>query len=365
MPNHLGPRRLGVASAAVVATALLIGSAAAVDAGKPSKPAPKPTPTAPSGSGPGSASVQISSRGTLEPSGEYANVDVTVTCAVGSTWSYGYLYVLRGSLGGSGTFSASCTGAAQVVHSRVVNGNRYQLGDWTATAYIGITRNGQQATATSTRTIQLVPSVTARVADQGQLTGTAGAGVSIAISAACPIGASGQPSTVSVTQGTAAGQATFTPTCDRFAHTLVLAIAASQGSFHTGAASAAASVSVGWNGESFSGVDTRAVTILESSTGDTTPPTMPAGLNKNVMGDGETWLDWGPSTDNATPTGLIVYEVYLNGQLDQAVGGGYRQAILYVDQGRLNTVQVVAVDGAGNRSGPATVTVDCTQGWCQ
>ena len=67
------------------------------------------------------------------------------------------------------------------------------------------------------------------------------------------------------------------------------------------------------------------------------------------------WRD--SSTDNATPTGLIVYEVYLNGRFDQPIGGGYTQAILYADAGVL-TIEVFAVDGAGNRSAPASVTVD-------
>jgi hypothetical protein len=71
------------------------------------------------------------------------------------------------------------------------------------------------------------------------------------------------------------------------------------------------------------------------------------------------------STDNATPTGLIVYEVFLNGRFDQGIGGGYTQAILYADLGVLNTIEVVAVDGAGNRSAPASTTVDCTSGGCQ
>jgi hypothetical protein len=223
---------------------------------------------------------------------------------------------------------------------------------------VGIVRNGQQVTTSSTRTISLQPGVTARIADQGQLTGTSGGAVRIAVATACPIGATGQQSSVTVSQGTAVGRAFFTPTCDRFSHTVVLSITASQGTFHTGSAVGDASVSVGWNGGSFSGTDNRAVTILQSSTGDTTPPTTPAGLSANVFGDGETWLSWGASSDNATPTALIVYEVFLNGQFDQAIGGGYTQAILYAQMGVLNTIDVVAVDGAGNRSAPASVTVD-------
>jgi len=338
--------------AVLVAMALIIGTTATVAAKPPPKPAPPP-PSSPS------ITIAIAPTGTLEPSGEYANVDVTVTCPVGWTWHHGYFYVLHGSLGGSGTFTATCTGTPQVAHSRVVNGNRFTLGDWTATAYVGIVKNGQQATASATRTISLEPGVTARIADQGQLTGTSGGGVRIAVAVACPIGATGQESYVTVSQdGTALGRAFFTPTCDRFTHTLVLSMTTSQGPFHTGSAVGDAFVTVGWNGGSFFGVDNRAITLLESSTGDTTPPTTPAGLSANVFGDGETWLSWGASSDNATPTGLIVYEVFLNGQFDQSIGGGYTQAILYAQMGVLNTIDVVAVDGAGNRSAPASVTVD-------
>jgi hypothetical protein len=359
MRSLISSRVPGVRVAAVLAVVLVIGSTAAVDAKRPPKPSPSPSPapTAPP-SGESSATVVIAPTGTLEPSGEYANVDVTATCPVGWTWSSGWLYVLHGNLGGSGTFSGSCTGTPQVAHARVVNGNRFTLGDWTATAYLNIVRNGQQVQVTSTRTIRLEPGVTARIADQGQLTGTSGGGVRIALAVACPMGATGAQSTVSVSQGTALGQASFTPTCDRFSHTVVLSITASQGAFHTGAAVGDTSVAVTWNGESFSGADNRAITLLESSTDDTTPPTTPAGLNPNTFGDAEIWLSWGASSDNATPTGLIVYEVYLNGRFDQSIGGGYTQAILYGDLGVLNTIEVFAVDGAGNRSAPASTTVD-------
>jgi hypothetical protein len=60
-----------------------------------------------------------------------------------------------------------------------------------------------------------------------------------------------------------------------------------------------------------------------------------------------------------------VYEVRLNGRFDQGIGGGQTQAILYADLGVVNTIEVFAIDGAGNRSAPASVTVDCTPGGCQ
>jgi hypothetical protein len=354
---------LRVHVAALVAVALIIGSTATVAAKRPSpppspSPSPSPAPT---------VTIEIAPSGTLEPSGEYANVDVTVTCPIGWTWDHGWLYVLHGNLGGSGTFTATCTGTPQTAHSRVVNGNRFSLGDWTATAYAGIVKSGQQATASTTRTISLQPGVTARVASQGQLTGTSGGGVAIAVDVACPIGAAGAQSSVGVSQdGTAFGRAFFTPTCDRFNHSVLLQIAASQGTFHTGSVVGDASVSVTWNGGTFSGVDNRAVTLLESSIGDRTPPTTPANLSANVFGDGETWLSWSASADNATPSARITYDVVLNGRFDQGIGGGYTQAILYADLGIVNTIDVVAVDGAGNRSAPASVTVDCSFGFgCQ
>ena len=356
----IGSRRLSFL-AVLMALALVIVSTAGVDAKRPPKPPPTPgpTPTAPAPPPSGSVTIEIAATATLEPSGEYANLDVTFTCPVGWTFSNGWTYILRDGRGGSGTFSGSCTGTPQVGHSRVVNGNRFQLGDWTASAYVRIARNGQEVTTSSTRTVRLEPGVSARVADQGQLTGTSGGGVSIAVTVACPIGATGGQSYVTVSQGgTALGRASFTPTCDRFSHTHVLPITASQGTFHTGSAVGDANVTVSWNGGAFFGVDNRAITLLESSTGDTTKPTTPSGLSASTFGDTETWLTWGASSDNATPTGLIVYEVFLNGRFDQGICCGSTEAILYSDAGVLNTIEVFAVDGAGNRSAPATVTVD-------
>jgi hypothetical protein len=357
MRSLVRPRGTGLGVAAILVVALSVGNAGTVDAKRPPKPSPSPTPT---------IQISIAPSGMLEPSREYANVDVTVTCPDGWTLSYGRLYVLRGDLGGAGTFSVSCTGTAQVAKALVVNGNRFELGDWTATAYVGIERSGQQVTATSTRTIRLEPTVTAQVAEQGQLSGSGGA--SIAITVACPIGTTGLASHVTLSQagGTTQGGAPFTPICDGQDRTYVLSVNVSRGAFVTGSAVADAFVITEWNGQGFYGFDSRTITLLESSTGDTTPPTAPTGLNANVFQDGETWLSWGASSDNATPPDQIVYEVFLNGRFDQGIGGGLTRAILYADLGIVNTIEVIAVDGAGNRSAPSSVTVDCSNSWgCQ
>ncbi len=127
MRSLISSRVLRVQVAALMAVALIIGSAATVAARKPSPPPPAAPP--PSGSAP---TITIAPTATLEPDQVYANLDVTVTCAVGSTFTNGWTYILQNDRGGSGTFTSTCTGTPQVARSRVVNGNRFTLGNWTA-----------------------------------------------------------------------------------------------------------------------------------------------------------------------------------------------------------------------------------------
>lgn len=101
------------------------------------------------------------------------------------------------------------------------------------------------------------------------------------------------------------------------------------------------------------------VTVTTSAVGgtDTQPPTAPGNLYGWDAGDGarEINLFWTQSVDNQTPQASIVYEVYQNGVLDQTTFGG--RAILYANQAGANVYTVIAVDQAGNRSEPASVTI--------
>lgn len=74
-------------------------------------------------------------------------------------------------------------------------------------------------------------------------------------------------------------------------------------------------------------------------------------------GDGAREIDlfWTQSFDNQTPQSSIVYEVYMNGILDHTTTGG--RAILYATQAGANVFTVTAVDAAGNRSAPASITI--------
>jgi chitodextrinase len=93
---------------------------------------------------------------------------------------------------------------------------------------------------------------------------------------------------------------------------------------------------------------------------DHEPPTMPPGLWGGVIdGATEAMVFWGNSADNVTPKEHIRYYLYLNGQLDGATIDPYpHQFTMYLTLGIVNKIEVYAVDEAGNRSAPATMTID-------
>lgn len=90
---------------------------------------------------------------------------------------------------------------------------------------------------------------------------------------------------------------------------------------------------------------------------DTEPPSAPTNLHGWDAGDRarEINLFWTQSVDNQTPQASIVYEVYMNGVLDHTTTGG--RAILYATQAGANMFTVIAVDEAGNKSAPVSVTI--------
>src|SRR5687767_7607114 len=99
------------------------------------------------------------------------------------------------------------------------------------------------------------------------------------------------------------------------------------------------------------------VTTIATSGADTEPPSAPTNLHGWDAGDGarEINLFWTASFDNQTPQASIVYEIYMNGVLDHTTSGG--RAILYATQAGPNEFTVIAVDEAGNKSAPASVTI--------
>jgi len=93
---------------------------------------------------------------------------------------------------------------------------------------------------------------------------------------------------------------------------------------------------------------------------DDESPTLPPGFSGGIIdGATEAMVFWGSSTDNVTLQEHIGYYLYLNGQFDGATVDPYpHQFNMYLTPGIVNTIEVYAVDEAGNRSGPATMTID-------
>ena len=102
------------------------------------------------------------------------------------------------------------------------------------------------------------------------------------------------------------------------------------------------------------------VTTPPADPNDHAPPTMPSGVWGGIIdGATEAMVFWGNSTDNVTPQEHIGYYVYLNGIFEGATVDPYpHQFTLYLTPGIVNTIELYAVDEAGNRSAPATMTID-------
>jgi chitodextrinase len=98
------------------------------------------------------------------------------------------------------------------------------------------------------------------------------------------------------------------------------------------------------------------VTTGAGDPNDTTPPTPPTNLTGSDQGAGEADLRWTQSTDNVDPQFTIRYEIFVEGNFDSTVIG-VGQTIAYAVVEGFNTFTVVAVDSAGNRSEPASITL--------
>jgi chitodextrinase len=100
--------------------------------------------------------------------------------------------------------------------------------------------------------------------------------------------------------------------------------------------------------------NTLTVTTSAVSATDTEPPSAPGCCGGGDVGGLELNVSWGLSFDNQTPQASIAYEVYLNGVWQETTSAD--RAVIYVTQTGDNTVTIIAVDDAGNRSAPSSAT---------
>jgi hypothetical protein len=80
-------------------------------------------------------------------------------------------------------------------------------------------------------------------------------------------------------------------------------------------------------------------------------------VQADLYGDGsrELQVNWAPSTDNATAETAILYQVFVNGVLDNS-SIGVPQTSVYGVAGE-NVITVIAIDTAGNKSAAGTFTL--------
>jgi hypothetical protein len=96
------------------------------------------------------------------------------------------------------------------------------------------------------------------------------------------------------------------------------------------------------------------VTTPAVSATDTEPPSSPGCCWGGDVGGLELNVSWAQSFDNQTPQTSIAYEVYLNGVWQETTSAD--RAVIYTTQFGDNTVTIIAVDDADNRSAPSSMT---------
>ena len=106
--------------------------------------------------------------------------------------------------------------------------------------------------------------------------------------------------------------------------------------------------------------DPHVLTTPAADPNDHEPPTIPPGLSGGVIdGATEAMVTFGDSSDNVTPQEHIGYHVYVNGVFDGSTIDPYPHRFsMYLTLGIVNRIEVFAIDEAGNRSAPATMTID-------
>jgi len=98
------------------------------------------------------------------------------------------------------------------------------------------------------------------------------------------------------------------------------------------------------------------VTTRSSEFSDTEAPSAPANLFADSYGDLEFQLWWTASTDNVDTQSSLRYEIYVNGRLENIIIGAAYSRSNYGVKGS-NTVTVIAIDAAGNKSAAGTTTI--------
>jgi len=162
---------------------------------------------------------------------------------------------------GERSFPLTCIGSIRPFNVTVQSSRApFQLGEAQATALVVIER-GRTEQAQDSEVVQVDPTVFVDLANTALLQG-GGEAVLIDVTAACPVGANGQQSYVSVSQGEIRGNGLYVPACDGQELVFNVRVQASRGLYRLGSADALTFAFVEEGGDSFSGVDQQAIQIV-------------------------------------------------------------------------------------------------------
>jgi hypothetical protein len=232
--------------AVVVAAVLGVCAAGAAPAGARQSPGPI---------------VDIHSAASLAPDGRSMTVTVLASCPVGWSVVEATVAVSQPQASGQGSFPLTCIGSIRSFSVNVSSAaGTFELGDAQATASVTIKRGRTERTEDAA-TVDVQPSVFAALADTARLESGGGA-VLIDVTTACPVGANGLQSRVSVSQGQAYGGGSYLVVCDGQRHTVTVRVSAVQGTFQAGAARALTFADAEHDGIAFTGVDDRPIQIV-------------------------------------------------------------------------------------------------------
>jgi len=98
--------------------------------------------------------------------------------------------------------------------------------------------------------------------------------------------------------------------------------------------------------------ESNTLSVATPAVTDTVAPTAPTNLRfSSETSAPELWLEWSQSTDDTDPQGLILYEVYVNGErAGESTTIGYSDTITYCRATGVNRIAVRAIDTSGNAS---------------
>ena len=220
------------------ALALLVAWTAA-----PAGARPSPGPT-----------VDVQSAAWLAPDGGSVSFQVIASCP--ERWSVvqAVVAVSQPQASGQASFPLVCIGSLRVFNVTVpAAAGTFRLGQAQATASVVIKR-GKTQSAQDSQLLQVDPAVLVELAESARLESGGGA-VTMDVTVACPVGATGLESRRGVSQGATRGVGTYTPVCNGLRHTFTVRVEAPRGGYQAGIAQALTFADVEFDGRFFAGVD--------------------------------------------------------------------------------------------------------------